>query len=148
MFKAIFSFFFPNWQAIGSHPLYFFDPDSGTLLYTMSATYYMGRFERRKVAFDSGRVGYEHRHEYQPKNHPLFHTLVVPYLRKVGDFGLPNYMVSPIIQMFCASVAPTSIKGLFKGSEQADIKKLSDRAGSNVIPFAPINKNEPPNTGL
>lgn len=143
--KSTFALFFPNWQAMGSHPFYFFD-DEGFLMHTMSVTYYTGRFERRKIEFDKGHLNYMTRMDCQPKNHPLYHNLIVPFLRKTGDFDLPNATVGPMIRKFCANIAPVKTKKMFKEFEQQDIKAVSDKAGSNVLPFAPVSKdnNEPP----
>ena len=134
--KSIFAFFFPKWQPVATHSIHYMGVN-GEIAFTMSVTYYTGRNERRKVEFDGAKLR-SIRLEYTPQCHPFYHDFIVPFLRKTGDFEVNNEAAATLVKSFCEEVRPPSMvqaKTLLKEKEQSKIKNLSDKAGSNVLPF-------------
>jgi hypothetical protein len=127
---------FEKWRAIGTHQFHFFS-EQNAVLFTLSATYYVADGEKRKIEFDKGVIYGMQRWIFHPKNHPLYHSFMVPFLRKTGDFDVPNAEAEKMVRMFCSRMLPARAGKIFKGIEEDGIKEVSDKAGSNVLPFLP-----------
>lgn len=141
----MFGWFNKDWKVIGTIPFQYSNMN-GEVVFLMSATFYMGKNDSRKVELDFDKF---YKRIYSPWNHPFYHNFCVPFIHKSGIFAASNEVVTLMIKALETARQLEESQQLRREADKIvgkqNLKKLLNDAFpiENVVKFPVIKKDNP-----